>query len=167
MNRLVVALCLLTAGLAFGGEAALVVDGHGFVLRELRDGALAYANRQYVWKGVPAAFRGWQFTQTHGGAPARITVTARTDTTVHIATVASQKDGVDLTGWEGLAIEGFSYTTSHGSPMALYRRTVKAGTPLVIPQGNWSGCLVLAPSLKMGKRIAPPTTPVPGVVIDT
>lgn len=121
-----------------------VVEGFGFDVATLDDGVPAFGNRRYVWKGVPERFRGWRLTRVDGGEHARITVTARRDVTIYAATGAKQ-DGTDTTGWEVLDGPGFSYSTKHGTPMLLMRRSLEAGQSLTVPQTNWSGTLILMP----------------------
>ena len=149
------------------------VAGRGFVIRDLKDGARAYGNRTYVWHDVPKRLAGWQFTQTCGGVKGAFTVKAAADGVIHLATAPAQ-GGIDLAGWTKVPTVSFWYTDRGRSRMALYTRPCTAGQIVTIPQGNWSGGIVLAPSLT-GKATGPGTpTPAgkpdhsktPGVVID-
>jgi len=121
------------------------VEGFDFEIATLDNGATAYGNRNYVWKEVPAQFRGWRFTRVGGGVPAKITVTARRDTLIH-ATTGAKQEGTDTTGWEVLDHAGFHYSTKHRTPMLVMRRSLEAGQMLTVPQTNWSGTLVLIPA---------------------
>ena len=121
-----------------------LVEGLHFDVATLDNDAKAYGNRNYVWKNVPEAFRGWRFTRVDGGVHAKITVTARRDTVIH-ATTGKGQEGTDTTGWELLDAEDFYYSTKHRSPMLIMHRPLKAGQTLRIPQTNWSGTLLLLP----------------------
>jgi hypothetical protein len=120
------------------------IRGRRFTVAKLAGEGLAYGNRKYVWREVPARFAGWRFTRTNGGEEAEITVTARRDTVVYVATAASQR-GTGMTGWRKVESGGFRYTDRGKTRMQVFGRSLKKGQKLEIPQGNWSGCLVLIP----------------------
>jgi len=123
---------------------ALVVEGRGIAVAKLADGATAYGNRNYVWQEVPAKWQGWRYTQTCGGERAEIQLTARQATEVYLATAPSQ-EGIDLSGWTPVDGATFQYTDRGRTAMAVYYHALKAGQTLSIPQGNWTGGLVLVP----------------------
>jgi hypothetical protein len=143
--------------------AKLTVSGTGFRVEAIREGALAYGNRKYVWRDVPKGLGGWSFTKTDGGVRAKITVRADSAGAVHVATAGGQA-GIDMTGWQRVEGLTFWYTDRGRSRMTVYRKRVKAGDEVDIPQGNWSGGIVLAPAMKGQGRPAEPAK-VPGVVI--
>jgi len=158
---------------AAAGAQSLTVAGRGFVIRDLTDGARAYGNRTYVWRDVPKRFGRWQFTQTRGGVKSAFTVKAAADGVIHLATAPGQ-GGIDLTGWTRLEGVSFWYTDRGRTRMGVYTRPCKAGQTIAIPQGNWTGGIVLAASLS-GKAAGPATpkpagkpdhSKTPGVVID-
>jgi len=162
------------SGAAAGEPANLTVSGTGFRVEAIREGAVAYGNRRYVWRDVPKGLGGWRFTKTNGGVRANITVRADSAGTVHVATAAAQK-GIDMAGWQRVEGLTFWYTDKGRSRMAVYRKRVQAGEEIDIPQGNWSGGIVLAPvmkgqgrpveSAKPSSAAAPDHSKVPGVVI--
>ncbi len=123
------------------------VEGFDFDIASLDNDEPAYGNRNYVWKGVPEEFRGWRLTRVDGGVAARITVIARRDTTIY-ATTGSKQKGTDTRGWEVLDGREFSYSTPHGTPMLIMRKSLMAGQTLSVPQTNWSGTMVLIPPQK-------------------
>lgn len=125
--------------------ADLIITGHGWSLSKLADGEKAFANRSYVWKEVPAPFQGGRFTQTSGGEQAQITVQARRDTTVFLATAGNLKPAA-LEGWTSVPEAVFHYTDGGKTRMSVSRRSVKAGEELILPQANWAGGLLLIPS---------------------
>jgi hypothetical protein len=120
------------------------VAGHGFQIATLADDALAYGNRNYVWKQVPPTLRNWRYTKTDGGVAATIRVTARRDGAVFVATVPSPQ-GVRLGGWEPLPGLEFHYTDGGKTKLAVFTRRVAAGDSFELPQFNWTGTLVLIP----------------------
>jgi len=122
----------------------LTVRGHGFTVAVLETGGRAFNNRDYTWIDVPGRLRGWQYTRTSGGEAAAMTVTAKRDTTLHVATAPSQK-GIDLTGWEKVPDLTFAYTDKGRTRMQVYRRRLKSGDRVTLPQGNWTGGLLLVP----------------------
>ncbi|MFW6170847.1 MAG: hypothetical protein ACODAD_10190 [Planctomycetota bacterium] len=123
---------------------AMVVEGRGFTLETLEEDSKAFGNRSYVWKQVPEKLRGWRYTQTLGGRNPAIAVTAKRDTTVHIATATSQP-GSDISQWQPQAELTFHYTDSGRTGLRVFQRRLKAGERIEIPQGNWTGGILLAP----------------------
>jgi hypothetical protein len=122
----------------------VTLSGTGWSLAGLKDGAVAFANRSYVWRAVPPQFAGWRVTQVKGGERAEIRVTAKRDTTLFIATASSQP-GVRMDGWEVVRGAVFHYTDAGQTSLQVYQRELPAGQELAIPQGNWSGGLLLLP----------------------
>lgn len=142
---------------ALKAAPAVTVSGRGFTTGVLKNGATAYGNRRYVWRAVPAALAGWRFTRTDGGERAAITAVPAADGHVYAATCTRQ-DGIDMAGWEETGLT-FHYTDRGRSVMTVFRKKANTGEKVTIPQGNWTGGVVLAPSLAAAH--APP----PGVVI--
>jgi hypothetical protein len=50
--------------------------------------------------------------------------------------------------------------------LRVFRRAVEKGERVVLPQGAWTGCLLIAPKITAGELAPDPHRPVPGVVID-
>ncbi|MCP4642733.1 MAG: exo-alpha-sialidase, partial [bacterium] len=156
---------------AFGAQAAeqapaVTVQGMAFEVAIFEEDAVAFGNRDYLWKEVPEQFAGWQFTQTWGGRQSRIEVTPASDGPVYVATAPTQK-GVDMAGWESLDGVKFHYTSAGYTALHVYSKQGKAGETISIPQGNWTGVIVLAPEMRAGVIEEFKITPPPGVVIDT
>lgn len=124
--------------------ADFALAGYGWTLATLADRQPAFANRRYVWQNVPDEFRNWRLTQTSGGVRAEIRVKALRDATLFAATAAGQA-GLDLKGWKPAAKPVFRYTDKAQTPMTIYCRPVKAGQEILVPQGNWTGMVVLLP----------------------
>ena len=126
----------------------LKLHGSGFKLKVLDDKKSAFANRKYVWFGVPEKFRGWKYTQVNGGERPSITVEVKRDTTLYLATAPSQK-GINMAAWTELDTQHFHYTDRNETAMFVYKRFLRAGSQIKIPQGNWTGgILLLPPDLK-------------------
>lgn len=147
MKRMAI-LGVLCAAVASADEAAqrveadgLVVTGSGWTLQPLTNGKRAFSNRDYVWAELPKESAGWTYTQTAGGGRAEITVEARRNVSAHLATVPGQA-GIDLSGWKP---QGFSfrYTDGGRTSLQVFTRALKAGEKLSLPQGNWSGGLLV------------------------
>ena len=125
--------------------ADLILSGRGWSLTKLADGEPAFANRQYVWQGVPEKFRNWRITQTSGGVQAEIRVKANRDTTLFALTTAQKQTGIDSSGWNTAANAAFHYSDKSKTPMTVYCRPLKAGQEIAVPQGNWTGMMVILP----------------------
>lgn len=124
-------------------SAELTIEGRHIKLATLDNEQPAFANRNYVWNEVPTRFRGWRYTQTHGGVAATLIVAAKTDTTVYLATGPGQDK--QLSGWASVGDAAFLYTDQGRTRMQVYSRPLKAGEQMTIPQSNWTGGLVLLP----------------------
>ncbi len=123
---------------------AFILTGRAFELARLEAGARSFSNRDYVWAEVPAAFAGGRFTRLSGGEGAQIVLKAKRDATLFIAT-ALALPGVKLDGWKqtGAAL---SYNDAGNTSLAVLSRELKAGQEVAVPQGNWTGTLVLLPT---------------------
>ena len=124
---------------------AFTVKGFRFTVATLQEDQKAYDNREYLFQNVPQDFLGWRFTRTSGGIPPRIQVKANRDCILYIATGVKNAN-VDLDGWSKTE-HTFLYTDAGRNGMAIYQRPVQAGEEIEIPQGNWTGTLVLLPPI--------------------
>ena len=120
--------------------ATLSIEGRGFKLATFDNDALAFGNRTYVWRDVPAAFRGWRYTQTNGGQLAAITVTAKQQTTLFAATTKAM--AAKVSGWTETD-DGFHYTDGGQTEMRVLKRDVEQGQTVTLPQGGWTSTLLL------------------------
>lgn len=125
-------------------HADFSVSGYGFEIATLAEGGKAFLNREYTWGEMPATLKGWRYTRTAGGEAAEITVKGKRAGTVMAATVREQA-GLALAGWEALPGMSFTYSDRGRSRMVVFRRTLEPGKELVLPQGNWSGLVLLLP----------------------
>ena len=94
-----------------------------------------------------------------------IRVSVEHDSVVHIATAAKHSHIIDES-WELVPDCSFHYTDGGRTRMAVYRRHCRAGETVTVPQGNWTGGILLAPKLVMTREIEVIYPPPPGVVID-
>ncbi len=121
---------------------AATVEGRGFTVQTLRNGAVSFANRKYIWENVPEKLQGWHYTQTAGGVNPQMRAGATRDTVLYLATATCQP-GIDTAGWEPVPELAFRYTDSGRTGMEVFRRAVEAGDAIDVPQGNWTGGLLL------------------------
>jgi hypothetical protein len=128
-------------------HGGLTVQGRGFEMATLKTGARAFANRTYTWADVPKKLQGWAYTRTSGGEAAAITVSAKVDMTLHLATAPSRNRTIPA-GWKKVDGLAFAYTDKGHTRLQVYRRALEAGERLAIPQDNWTGTLVLLPPEK-------------------
>jgi hypothetical protein len=122
--------------------ATLSIEGIGFKLATFDNDAPAFGNRPYVWRDVPAEFRGGQYTQTNGGQSAVITVTAKRQTTLFAATTKAM--AARICGWTDTN-RGFRYTDRGQTEMRILRHEIAKGQTISLPQGGWTGTLLLIP----------------------
>ena len=159
-------LSLLLPALAWTDPVPVTVSGTGFEIGELKENAEAFLNRDYVWQDVTPELRGWQFTRIDGGTHPLLAATPLRDGHLYVATAVHQGFGGDLTGWELVKGWGFRYSAEKRPWLRVFRRSAKAGETLVLPQGSWTGSLLVAPQITVVKSKVAPHDPVPGVVID-
>ena len=124
------------------------VTGSGFVIAKLEDGAKAFSNRDYVWQSIPASLRGRRYTQSAGGELPRLTVHAKQNFVLDVMT-ATEQHGLNLASWNQPGTS-FTYTdgkgkTGKGTRMVLLHKTLQKGQDLELPEGNWSGVLLIFP----------------------
>ena len=130
--------------------AELIIETRHVAEGVLDNGQRAFANRSYVWCDVPPNLQGWQTVQTYGGERAFVTAEAKADTTIFMAmagslTADSSQTGNAL-GWERIEELQFGYTDKGKTRMSVYRRKIAAGSRVAIPQGTWTGGVLLLPS---------------------
>jgi hypothetical protein len=124
------------------------VTGSGFAIAKLENGGKAFSNRDYVWQSVPGSLSGRRYTQSAGGAPPHLTIHAKQNMVLDVMTATDQR-GVDLASWNQPGT-WFTYTdrkgkAGKGTRMALLHKTLQKGQDFELPQGNWSGVLVIFP----------------------
>lgn len=120
----------------------LSVTGFGWTRAKLTEGAKAFSNRNYLWEGVPTRFAGHDYTQTAGGERAQIHVRAKRDTVLHIVTTTAAQN-LEAAGWTPVVETRFHYTDRNRTAMQVFSRPLQADEEIEIPQGNWTGRLVL------------------------
>jgi hypothetical protein len=127
-------------------NADLKVVGTGWALAEFKEKGLAYANRKYHWFEVPEALqKGWTFTRVSGGEMAELSVEAKKDAAVRMFTSAARKES-DLPGWTKVDGLHFRYNDGGKTQMQVFERRLKKGEQAEIPQGTWTGGMLLLPA---------------------
>ncbi len=124
--------------------ADFIITGRGWSLKKLADGEKAFANRNYIWQGVPKRFYNWSFTQFSGGESIETGVKAKHDFELLLATTTKQTK-VNLSKWTPVPALTFYYTDACKTKMSIFSRGMKADDEAVIPQDNWTGGLLLLP----------------------
>jgi len=128
----------------------LVIEGTNCRVSTIGSEKIAYGNRKYVWRELPTAYEGWRYTRTDGGVRATLKVTASRETTVRFATAKNQGGIVIPDDWapiEGAAGQ-FYYTDAGKTKLYIFERELAVGQSVDIPQGNWSGGILLLPPAK-------------------
>lgn len=121
----------------------LKATGTGWALADFKEKGIAYANRKYYWFDIPEKLKkGRKFTRMSGGEFAELSIEAKKDTTVQVFTAIKQKN-FKLTGWKAVDGMKFRYNDGGKTQMQVYERSLKKGEKLDIPQGNWTGCMLL------------------------
>jgi hypothetical protein len=124
------------------GDVSVV--GYGFKITRLKEGATAFANQRVAWGAVPRRFDGWSMTQLAYPATQEMRVRARKDTTVY--GLAGGPRSIDVTGWQVVEGETIACAGADGDlTLSVYRRELRAGEEVVVPQGSMSGMIVLLP----------------------
>jgi len=113
----------------------------------LQDGGLAFSNRRYVWENLPSKYRGWNFTMLAGGQRSHFRVKSESATTLFLASAPSLPKE-DLAKWDAISGHRFNYTDKGKSVVQVYQRSIQAGEEVIIPQGNWTGGMLLLPNLE-------------------
>lgn len=156
--------CLVAMSLFAADGGRLHVHGSGFSVGKLAEGATAFGNRNYTFRGVPEQFRGWQFTKINGGEHAFLEVTSAQWSVVHIVTGATAAQRTGMEGWETVPSEGFHYTDKNRTALGIFRKEIQPGSTVEIPQRSWTGTMVLAAALS-GSEAKTNFAGVPGMVI--
>ena len=125
------------------------ITGRGFEMRVMRNNALAFKSRTYVWSDVPASIEGLRYTQMQGGGTATVHLKAKEDGEVFVAVVANSMLDLRELGWT-LPIPDrsntFTYSDQARSLMVIMSHKVHEGQELDVPQLGFSGTMVFQPS---------------------
>ena len=147
-------------------EASFVARGYNFEVGVLSQDVKAFRNRKYVFDVVPDALLGWEFTRLGGGLNSRVRVVAKNDTMVHGATSTKRQD-IDMAGWMQHPEWVLRYTDGGHTKMPVFSRALSAGEELDLPEGSWTGLVLLAPKLEIEVlELHPQYKTVPGTVVD-
>jgi hypothetical protein len=162
---LLLSLAATTRDVGSSDASPLLLEGNGFVVADLSNGAAAFGNRAYTWHSLPTPLAGWKFTQLRGGETAQLNVRPQRDGFVYVATAATEKPN----GFQQVDNLKLEYGQGH-TPLTVYRAPCLANRSLAIPQMGWTGTLVLAPELRTATPALPDPTLTgsrpPGVILD-
>jgi|GEM_PF-6361827 len=122
-----------------------ITDGQSKVLR---NGALCYLNRDYVWANVPAELQDLKFNITTGGLPQSFVVDVIRPGMVYVAipTEKEHRDAAEpqlLTLGFQLTPLNFLQTPRGGNGMLVYSKFVIQGFKLAESPKTWSGYIVI------------------------
>ena len=113
-----------------------------------KEGAKAYANRNYKWQNVPANTPFSRFAMVDGGGKTTVVAEVLQSGVVYIA-IGSRVDMSDA-GWERTPL-AFHYTDSGRTRMSVWKKWVDVG-PFELKGRTWSGpVLLLSDSDSAGK----------------
>lgn len=147
-------------------KVELEIRGHNFETGILSKGVRAFGNRRYVFEHVLEDFWGWQFTRLNGGQRSCLRVVAKTDMTIYAATSTSRQP-IDMTGWTPRSGTYLQYTDGGHTKMPVFTQELKANEEIRLPEGSWTGVMIMAPRMKIAVIDRHPEYRcVPGVVID-
>ncbi|MEO5913761.1 MAG: sialidase family protein [Luteolibacter sp.] len=119
----------------------LSITGSNYEIARLENGETAFSNRAYRWEKLPDELIGKSFTRLAGGVDAVVEVTADADSTLVLAT-APTLAGTNLGDWEKTRLV-FRYTDPKKTAMQVFSHPLKKGATLKLPQGNWSGSMLI------------------------
>jgi hypothetical protein len=139
----------------------LIIEMRNVEVGLLDNGEQSFRNRNYVWFDVPAELRGWRFTRTSGftrnagDEPAMVLIQAKNEVEIRMA-ISRAREGVKLDGWTQVEGLEFGYTDRNRARMDVFRRILSPQDRIAVPQGNWSGGLLLwAPEKTTGSQVTP------------
>lgn len=119
------------------------VSGVNFRINRFKNLEPAFTNRrQFTWSGIPTPYDGWSYTQLSGGVFAEIKLKVKRDCNVFFSTNIG-REFVDVSGWHYVPNSEHQYGVDRHGHSAIFGRAAKAGDELVIPQGGWSGSMLL------------------------
>ncbi len=158
---------LVIASLALALNAApapsVKAEGLQFEIARLDNGERSHMNRTYTWQNVPEPLRGWQCTRVAGGVRGKVEATPAADGLVYIAGCPGTGN---MKGWRLVREWVFNYTDANRTKVRVFSKPCKAGQRIEIPQGGWTGMMLIAPKITGGPSTPKPDhSRVPGVVI--
>jgi hypothetical protein len=122
------------------------VWGEHCTVLEFKNDAIAFGNRNYVWKEIPVQYHSSKetpvfFTQTLGGENPTINVTAKKDAELFLLT--GPKELEPLGDWKLVQKDALYYTDGGKTKMSVYSKQMKTGEKLSVPQSQWTGCILI------------------------
>ena len=116
--------------------------GTAFSLHVLRDGLPAFANREYIWVGVPSSLWGMSVARTIGGQAVRVNASIKVGRpqTIFVGLCTSQPGHLPPAGWSRTNTT-FTYSDSARTRMTLFSKFVaNTGQAIAVPSDRtWCG----------------------------
>jgi len=109
-----------------------------------RNGDIAFSNWGFRLKDIPDDFENWSYTQLSAASQNRLNLRGKRDCEVYFA-AGIHGGKVDVTDWTLVDGKSFAYTHKDERKILIFKRTVKEDEMIEIPQGTWSGGMVLIP----------------------
>ncbi len=124
--------------------AGLTIEAREIRFGSLGDGKPAYSNRAYTWFDVPESLNGRRTIQTAGGEPPVVFVSSPKECELQLATAKSNQTP-GKAGWKRVPGAVFGYTDRGKTRMQVWRKKIKAGERTLVPQGSWTGGILILP----------------------
>jgi hypothetical protein len=119
------------------------VEGHGFVATKLQYDGKLFTNRDYQIRNIPENLLGKPVTSLAGGAATWLWVNAKRTTEIHLLTGAAPSKQTTQILQAIPVTTSLFYTDAQSSPLHLYKRIVKQGERVYVPQLSWTGTAVI------------------------
>jgi hypothetical protein len=121
------------------------VEGHGFVATKLQSDRKLFTNRDYQIGNIPENLVGKPVTSLAGGAATWLWVNAKRTTEIYFLTGAAPSKQTTQILQASPVTTSLFYTDAQRSPLHLYKRIVKQGERVYVPQLSWTGTAVVIP----------------------
>ena len=118
-------------------------SGATFQVKEFKNGATMFTNRETVLENVPEAFQGFQFLSSDGNVVDKGTITPSRDGYIYII----GENRTDPGDWTKEPDIEFNYSDANKTKLYIYKKQVSAGQEIAIP--NWSGFPGASPLAKV------------------
>lgn len=133
------------------GDASIKFDGRGYEKRVFDEKAEIFTNKKYQAIDVPASFKHFEFLANQGGVPEAGTIVPESNGTIYIISA----EGIAIDGWKEVENSVFNYNDAKNSKLAIYKKKVKAGQKIQLPDVNrFAGITPIAPIIDYGEGSA-------------
>ncbi len=122
--------------------AKIIINGINWSVHPLELKRTLFFDSGIRLKSIPKRHKGWNVTRIKVGSRTDMSVFAKQTCEVFFATGLETKGAIDVTGWTPTG-DMLKFNNEDEMPMTIYKRSAKAGERIQIPQGNWTGGVVL------------------------